>query len=144
MTSQACNTQSCGGTPTTGSTVTIYAAGTAFGGVYPSMDLIVNGTAIASWSDIRGIPQLRVFNKYTFVTPTKITSSSQVRVSFTNDASGSKEDRNLRIDKIVIDGVTYQSEARTTYSTGSWLKGDGCASGYKKSEWLHCNGYFRY
>lgn len=55
-----------------------------------------------------------------------------------------KEDRNLIVDKINIDGKDYQSEAATTYSLGSWAPSDGCKAGFKKSEWLHCNGYFEY
>ncbi|WP_197455210.1 DUF4347 domain-containing protein [Stieleria neptunia] len=72
--------------------------------------------------------------------------ADQVRVVFTNDlydpANGI--DRNLRVDKIIIDGVTYETEAPEVFSTGTWKPVEGIVPGYRLSETLHSNGYFQY
>ncbi|MCG8449422.1 MAG: PQQ-dependent sugar dehydrogenase, partial [Pirellulales bacterium] len=54
------------------------------------------------------------------------------------------EDINLRVDKLILDGTTYQSEASDTFSTGSYTSATGCAPGAKESEYLYCNGHFEY
>ena len=65
--------------------------------------------------------------------------ASQVRVAFVNDDGAN---RDAVIDAIAIDGVRFESEAPSTRSVGSW---DGsCDSGFKRSETLHCPGYFEY
>ncbi|TWU51777.1 DUF4347 domain-containing protein [Rubripirellula reticaptiva] len=73
-------------------------------------------------------------------------NADQVRIVFTNDfydpANGI--DRNLRVDKINIDGVDYQTEAPEVFSTGTWLSVDGIAPGNRLSDTLHTNGYFQY
>jgi len=68
----------------------------------------------------------------------------QISIRFTNDEDDGKEDRNLVVDKMVLDGVTYQTEDDDTYSTGTYTRGEGCTDGRKKSEILSCEGYFRY
>jgi hypothetical protein len=50
----------------------------------------------------------------------------------------------LYVDKINLNGVDIETEKATTFSTGSWSSTDGCADGFKQSEWLHCNGYFEF
>ena len=72
-------------------------------------------------------------------------SASDVRIAFTNDlwdpANGI--DRNLKIDKIVIDGNEFQTESPSTISTGTW-DGSEIAEGNPQSEWLHVGGYFQF
>ncbi|MCA9136824.1 MAG: DUF4347 domain-containing protein [Planctomycetales bacterium] len=72
--------------------------------------------------------------------------ADQVRVVFTNDLYQPEIgiDRNLRVDKITIDGVIYETEAPEVYSTGTWLPADGIVPGYRQSHTLHTNGYFQY
>jgi glucose/arabinose dehydrogenase len=129
--------------PPSGSTVVIYAAGTPVAGVYPSFDLLVDNVKVASFSNVRGDAKARVFQQFTYSSPTALTIR-QLRVRFTNDAYAPPEDRNLRVDRITLDGVDYQSEASTVLSTGTWSQATGCAAGNKSSEWLDCNGYFQY
>ncbi len=73
-------------------------------------------------------------------------SSSQIKIAFVNDIHDSKnnEDRNLRVDKIIIDSQLLESENEKIYSVGSWDSNVGCKGGNKKSEILYCNGYFQY
>lgn len=72
--------------------------------------------------------------------------ADQVRVVFTNDLYQPEIgiDRNLRVDKITIDGVIYETEDPEVYSTGTWLPEDGVVPGYRQSRTLHTNGYFQY
>lgn len=128
-----------------GSKLVIYAAGTPVGGVHANMDLLIDQKKVMSWTDVKPDYVKRTYTIYTYNSPVKL-SRSQIRIAFTNDGVNSNrtEDRSLIVDKIILDGVTYQTEASTTYSTGTYTQGAGCTAGYKKSEWLNCNGYFQY
>lgn len=126
------------------STITIYAAGVPAGGQYPIIDLYVDGIFRQRYTITGGDVYYRAFNQYTYTHPGKVLSS-QVRIEYVNDGYvAGREDRNVAIDKIVINGVSYETESSTTYSTGTWSQDTGCGAGYKRSEWLHCNGYFQY
>ncbi|WP_145293052.1 DUF4347 domain-containing protein [Crateriforma conspicua] len=73
-------------------------------------------------------------------------SPDQIRINFVNDfydaASGT--DRNLRVDKIVVDGLTYETEAPSVFSTGTWQPDTGVTPGNRQSEYLTNNGYFQF
>ncbi|TWU01071.1 Inner spore coat protein H [Stieleria varia] len=73
-------------------------------------------------------------------------NADQVRVVFTNDLYDPDNgiDRNLRVDSITIDGVTYETESSEVFSTGTWLPADGIVPGFRESETLHSDGYFQY
>lgn len=126
-----------------GSTITIYAASTPVKGVYASMDLYIDNKKAASWTNVRGDVANRKFVTYTHVHPTKLKTPS-ISIRFINDEVSGSEDRNLTVDKMVLDGVTYQTEADDTYSTGTYTRGEGCTEGRKSSETLNCEGYFRW
>lgn len=64
--------------------------------------------------------------------------ANRIRVYFDNDARS----RDLDVDWIRINNVTYQSE--DAYSTGTWSYRVGCSDGFKGQQRLHCNGYFHY
>ncbi|NND97094.1 MAG: DUF4347 domain-containing protein [Pirellulaceae bacterium] len=120
-----------------GSIVTVYAEG--FEGD-ETIELQIDQIAVAQWTDI-GLNQ----QAFTFAA-TGLVAADQVRVAFTNDlfdeATGT--DRNVRVDRIDIDGVIYQTEDPTVYSTGTWTSDDGVVAGYGRGEMLHANGYFQY
>ena len=80
----------------------------------------------------------------TFTTnvPETITAS-QVRVAFTNDAS-TPADRNLIVDRIIIDGDTFETEDPAVFSTGTWTPDRGVVRGFHQTETLHVNGHFLY
>ncbi len=65
-------------------------------------------------------------------------------MQFINNAIVDGKDRNVRIDAIAIDGTRYESEDPTVIGTGVWRNGGNCQPGNWSSEYLHCNGYFRY
>lgn len=126
--------------PTTPQTITIYAAGTPGNdGSYPTMELRINDKVVATFDNVQGDPTQRDFQAFTFsyYKPIDVTT---VKVAFVNDDGP----RNLHVDRIVVGGVIYESEAPTTYSTGTYTSGTGCDDDYKQSEALACNGYFQY
>ncbi|MDQ3008854.1 MAG: glycoside hydrolase family 6 protein [bacterium] len=128
---------------TSPSTLKIYAAGTVAAGSYPDLELLINGLLVKKYPSIAGKPMNREFIELSYTQSEKILPE-QVKLQFSNDAATATEDRNLMIDKIVIDDTVYQTEAISTTSVGSWNALAGCNLGTKQSEWLHCNGYFKY
>jgi hypothetical protein len=116
--------------------VNIYAAGKSGS---ERMELRVDGQTVKVWNAVGGNPSARNFVSYSHTVSGTVTAS-QITVHFTNDQA----ERDLRVDKIEVNGAGYQSEAPATYSVGSWSSSDACAGGYKQSEWLHCAGYFAY
>jgi len=123
------------------SVLKIWAFGTPSGNVYPTMQLIINNRVVRTWYDVR--PNWFGFAKqYYYFSPQAIGPGSVVRVAFVNDANTDEGDRNLKVNRINVDGTDYQSE--NMFSTGTWSRNGGCSDGYKHSAWLHCNGYFEY
>ncbi len=130
-----------GTTPTaTGASVTsvtISAAGTPANGVYPVMGLYVNNILIRRF-DIRSTT-LETYSAQ--VNP--LTDISLIKITFENDFNGgSNNDRNLQVESIRLGNTTYQTVSPSTYSVGTWTQVGGCGGGNKRSQWLHCNGYF--
>ena len=119
-----------------GTNIIVYAAGVAN---TETMELRINGQAVQSWTNVGGAARSREFVAYSYQASETVTAS-QLQVAFTNDGSG----KDLRVDRIEVDGTVYQTEARTTYSTGTYTSDNGCGGGYKGSEWLQCGGYFAY
>ena len=73
-------------------------------------------------------------------------SADDIRIQFANDLydPANNIDRNVRIDAIVIDGVRFETESSSVFSTGTWQSEDGIAPGFRNSEFLHSNGYFQF
>ena len=102
------------------------------------MELRIGGAAVASWT------VGTAFADYAYAAPGAV-AASDVSVAFVNDDGvGDGTGRDLRVDRVTVGGAAYESEAPSTYSTGTWTGGTGCAGGYKQREWLHCNGAFSY
>lgn len=120
--------------------VTIYAAGSTN---TEQMQLQVDGTPVQTWNNIGGNEADGQFVPYTYRLRQEV-SADQIRVAFTNDLFDNGFDRNLRVDRIELDGVTFQTEAPTVFSTGTWVPGAGISSGFLESEYLHSDGYFQY
>jgi len=117
------------------STITIHARGNTGA---EDMTLTVNGQTLKSWSNIQLSDNYTTYQ----VTVNNQTKINSIRV---NSISGQPWEHALIVDKIVIDGTTYQSEAGNTKSYGAWTESTKCAKGYKKSEWLSCpNAWFEY
>lgn len=129
----------------------VRALGTRAGGEYAAFGLQQNeqGVSFRLVGETQNRERLETsaeMREYRLLVPTDL-NAENLRINFVNDevvvVSGVREDRNLRIDYVRIDGEVLQSEASTTYSVGSW-DANKCEGGFKRSEWLHCGGYFRY
>ena len=123
--------------PPTTSTIRILAAGRTG---TERMRLQIAGNTVATWTNVGGDAGARQFVGFDYTHPSVVTAD-QVRVRFDNDDG---QQRDLRVDGVLLDGQTYQAEAADTYSVGTWTSGTGCAGGFKQREWLHCNGFFAF
>lgn len=117
------------------STVTIYASGNQGD---EQMRLLVDGQEVARYNNV---PQSG--GTYTYQADRYLGADS-IRVEFLNDVNENGFDRNLQVDRIEIDGVTFQSEDPAVFSTGTWLPGDGLVAGFRQNELLTSNGHFQY
>ncbi|NJN49791.1 MAG: DUF4347 domain-containing protein, partial [Alkalinema sp. RL_2_19] len=121
--------------------ITVYAAGSTN---EEQMQLQIDGTTVQTWNNIGGNAETRQFQAYTYngadVDP------GRIRVRFSNDRyePANNIDRNLRIDRLVVGGNTYQAEAANVFSTGTWTPEDGVVPGFRRSEILHATGYFQF
>lgn len=108
------------------------------------MELEVDGVSAQQWTVGTGAYQGQ-FQTYTHNTPDNV-NAGQVRIYFLNDLydEANNFDRNLRVDAIVIDGVRFETEDPSVFSTGTWLAADGVQPGNRQSEFLHANGFFQY
>lgn len=125
--------------PESATLIEIDALGTSVEDVYPEMALYVGSEVVKTFTVTGDM------TTYSYVHPSSLVEN-ELMVKFTNDLYDpeTREDRNLRVDKILVNGTAYESEDLTTYSSGSWKRSTQCEPGYKQSEWLHCNGYFQY
>jgi glucose/arabinose dehydrogenase len=107
------------------------------------MQLQIGGVTVATFNNVGGNYANGVFQTFTYTHPTKV-NVADIKVAFTNDAIVGGQDRNLRVDAITVGGVRYETEAPTTYSTGTYIPNQGVIPGNWRSEYLHANGYFQY
>jgi len=124
-----------GGNNDAGSTIRVFASGNVGS---EEMRLLINEQEVATYKDV---PQGGAI--YTYQANQNLTAN-QVRIAFTNDLVQGTLDRNLSVDRIEIDGVTYQTEATSTFSSGVFVNGVGITSGFLQTETLHANGYFQF
>ena len=111
-------------------TIEIYAQGTTVSNTGPTMKLYINDKNVKTFTNIKA------YAKYTYISSSAI---NKVKIQFTNDAYKAPQDRNLRVDKIIVNGTAYETEASNVFS-----KDCGGISGYRQTEWLNCNGYFEW
>lgn len=95
-----------------------------------NMSLKLDGTTVASWSNIGGNVNNGQFVQYTYSTTEAVNT---VEVHFTNDNGNA---RDLRIDKIMVNSITYEAENAASFD--AW---GGSSCNPTGTEWLWCNGY---
>ena len=124
------------------STVQIFAAGTTGS---ESLELKINDVVAETFENIGGDAASRNFQQLAFTTDQQITAS-EIRLEFINDLYRPEDgfDRNIVIDRIVVDGNTYQTESPSTFSTGVWRDGGVSGPGFLETETLNINGSFFY
>lgn len=105
-----------------------------------TMQLLVDGNVVASYFNVS-----RNETTYSFQSDQTLTAD-RVRVAFVNSIydPGENYDQNLRVDRILIDGQSFETEDSSTFSTGTYVSGQGIVSGNWQSEYLHGDGYFQY
>ena len=118
------------------SKVIIYAAGTTG---QETMELQVKRATVRTFRRVR----TGNYRTYQYSTPERLFISN-LRVAYTNDGVHRGRQMSLRVDRVNLDGVDYFSRDPSTFTTGTWTRETGFASGYKQSRQLHHNGYFRY
>ncbi len=122
--------------------ITIYAAGQTND---EQMQLLVDGAVVSTWDKVGGNALTGNFVAYNFAVANDVTAD-RIRVAFTNDVYQPDQgyDRNLRIDRIELNGTTIQAESPQVYSTGTWRTEDQITPGFRQSEFLHANGYMQF
>ncbi|MEZ6092693.1 MAG: PQQ-dependent sugar dehydrogenase [Pirellulaceae bacterium] len=101
-----------------------------------SLSLIVDDQVVQTIANIGGNAYTEQYEQFEVELPYPV-SIDQIRIAFTNDSV----DRDLRIDKVVLNGETYEAEADNVFSSGTWT-GQSIEPGYHCTEWLHTNGEF--
>ena len=124
------------------SSVQIFAAG-ATG--TESLDLRINDVVVSTFEHVGGDVDGRQFQQLNFDTPQNITAG-EIRLEFTNDLYRPEDgfDRNIVIDRIVVDGQTFETESPSTFSTGVFKDGGVTDPGFLETETLNINGSFFY
>jgi len=123
------------------STVEIFAAGSTG---HENLDLFIDGAYETTFFNVGGDVSAREFESFLFKTDRELTPGN-IGVAFGNDffdpATG--VDSNLLVDRIVVDGVTVQTEDPTTFSTGIYR--DGLTGpGFFETELFNVNAIFTY
>lgn len=119
-----------------GSDIKLYAFGDEGG---EKMELHINGSTVKTWTVTQSMQE------FSYTHDSEV-SASQVSVHFTNDQADFSIgfDMNLNVDRVVIDGTTYQTEAASVEGQGPWT-GSNCSTvAFHQKEKLVCNGYFSY
>ena len=124
------------------SSVDVFAAGVSN---QESIELQIDGVTVQTWNNLGGDAYGGQFVQLTFDSAESI-EPGQIRVVFTNDLYDPENnvDNNVRIDKIIVDGETIETESPDVFSTGTWKPEDGVVAGFREDEFLHVNGYFQF
>ncbi|MFK7770075.1 MAG: carbohydrate-binding domain-containing protein [Mariniblastus sp.] len=124
------------------STVNVFAAGVTN---QETIELKIDDAVVQTWTNVGGDAYGGQFVQLNYTTAQDI-NPGQIKLEFTNDLfnEATNTDRNVRIDRIVVDGVTIQTESPDVFSTGTWKPEDGVVAGFRESEFLHTDGFFRY
>lgn len=91
------------------------------------LELEIDGTVVATWT------MTTSFVEYSY----DGASEGVFRVNYTNDAT----DRDVVLDWLSVDGVTYQAEDQTINT--SYYANGSCGGG-SHSDQMHCNGYVEF
>ncbi len=106
------------------------------------MQLSIGGQVVQTWSNVGGDYDLGDFQTFNYSHPSKL-RPEDIQVAFVNDDVVPEGDRNLKIDAIEIDGIRWETESATTYSSGTWVDGV-IEPSFPQAEALHANGFFSY
>jgi hypothetical protein len=137
--------------PTAGSgaSITVQAASQECEG-RADLALTIKGTEVTRWRGILGnardaVPQYQALS-YQHASDFAL---ADVEIAFVNDYWTPSCNRNVRVASVAVQRVGGSIErvelAKTTlYSTGTWSDAEKCSGRNVQSEWLDCNGAFRF
>ena len=119
------------------STVEVFAAGSTG---QENLDIFVNGQYETTFHHVGGDVSSRSFVKLTYTTDQTLTPGD-IGVAFGNDFFDPVTglDRNLLVDRIVVDGVEVQTEDPSTFGTGVYRNGGVAAPGNLETEFININ-----
>ncbi len=100
--------------------------------------LLINGEAVKHFGPI---PQSGLTVAYQSESPVSI---DQLRVAFINDFVSGTYDRNLQVNRLVLDGTVYTADDPQVFTTGYFIEGRGVVSGNFQTNRLFANGYFQF
>ena len=122
-------------------TIEIYAAGETG---EENLDIFIDGEYATTFFGVGGDVGQREFERFVYETDQPV-SADQISVAFGNDAydPATGFDRNLVVDRIVLGGVTFETEDPSTSSTGIWRDGL-TGSGNYETETLNINSIFTF
>ena len=120
------------------SSVEIFAAGETG---TEAFNLLIDGNVVQTFESVGGDFEARQFERFVFDPSTPV-SADQVAIEFINDNfdPDTGRDVNLFVDKIIIDGNTFETEAASTFHTGLIDQGEFVGPGFLQSEVLNVNG----
>ncbi len=122
-----------------GSQVLIVAGGSEGG---EQMNLRISGELVRSWIVDQGAND-GALHVYGFRTASTVTAD-QIQIEFIgNNYVPGVFDAILRVERIAVDDVEFQTESSNVFSSGTWI-GDGVVPGFPQSEFLHIDGFFQY
>ena len=119
------------------STVDVFAAGETG---RESFFLLVDGEVVETVENVGGNFEARQFERFNF--DLGDVKADQISIEFFNDFStpDGSVDNNLFVDKIVVNGETFETEAPTTFHTGFVSGNQIIGPGFLESEVLNING----
>ncbi|MEE9417651.1 MAG: PQQ-dependent sugar dehydrogenase [Acidimicrobiales bacterium] len=130
--------------PTPPSLIEVFAAGSQGGEI---LNIEVAGRSVAAFE----LPRTSDFwddqpawTRLSYTHPSTVVPG-QVRLTFNNDdyVAGSI-DRNVKVDRLVIDGVSNPTRHPSVLSSG-WLVNNNCeVAGRFETDLLHCRGFFQF
>ena len=102
-------------------------------------NVILNGQVAATFTTSTSFQTFRLSN-------VDNVGIADLDIEFFGDVFNANQgiDTNLFVDFVTIDGIRHDTEANTTFSTGTFLDADGIQPGFRQSETLHANGIFSF
>ena len=110
-----------------------------------TIELKIDDQTVQVWNNIGGNANQGEFQTLSYTSNETITAD-RLKIEFVNDAydPSSNYDRNVRVDKIIVDGKVHEAEHASVFSTGTWRLEDGIVPGFRQSEYLQSNGYLQF
>jgi len=104
----------------------------------------INGVDVKDFTITRKGDNSWRSGNYATYSLTSAAAVTHVTIDFEDDGYFQGTDKNVKIDSVAVNGKVYQTEASRVESRGMWTSGTECARGFKKSQWLNCNGWVHF